>query len=64
MPCIDIAHQHLITARAVHKSKVQSGKETVDVFDWSSLVTGARAAAGLDVFASARVRLLPLAACG
>ncbi|KAJ7879289.1 NAD-P-binding protein [Mycena olivaceomarginata] len=54
MPCTDIAHQHLITARAVHKSKVQSGKETVDVFDWSSLVTGARAAAGLDVFASAR----------
>ncbi|KAF7343190.1 NAD(P)-binding protein [Mycena venus] len=54
MPCIDIAHQHLITARAIHRSKVQLGKETVEVLDWSSLVTGARAAAGLDVFASAR----------
>ncbi|KAJ7660129.1 NAD-P-binding protein [Mycena polygramma] len=54
MPCTDIAHQHLITARAVQKSKVQSGKETVDVLDWSSLVTGARAAAGLNVFESAR----------
>ncbi|KAF7372774.1 NAD(P)-binding protein [Mycena sanguinolenta] len=54
MPCTDIAHQHLITARAIHRSKVQSGKETANVLDWSSLVTAARAAAGVDVFASAR----------
>ncbi|KAJ7726389.1 NAD-P-binding protein [Mycena metata] len=52
MPSIDIAHQHLITARAIHNSKVQAGKQTVDVLDWSGIVAGTRVAAGLDAFES------------
>ncbi|KAJ7146405.1 NAD-P-binding protein [Mycena epipterygia] len=54
MPSIDIAHQHLITARAIHNSKVQAGKETVDVLDWSGIVAGTRVAAGLDAFDSGK----------
>ncbi|KAJ7083384.1 NAD-P-binding protein [Mycena belliarum] len=50
MPLIDIAHQHLITARAIHTSQVQAGQETVDVLDWSGIVAGARVAAGLEPF--------------
>ncbi|KAJ6520524.1 NAD-P-binding protein [Mycena sanguinolenta] len=52
MPSIDIAHQHLITARAIHKGQVQSGKEAVEVLDWSGMIAGARVAAGLDPFES------------
>lgn len=52
MPSIDIAHQHLITARAIHTSQVQAGKETVGVLDWSGIVAGTRVAAGLDPFES------------
>jgi hypothetical protein len=40
MPIIDVAHQHLITARA------NGG----DQLDWSSLVGGQRIAAGLPPF--------------
>ncbi|KAJ7508473.1 NAD-P-binding protein [Mycena galericulata] len=54
MPSIDIAHQHLITARAIHNGNVQAGKETVDVLDWSGIVAGTRVAAGLDPFDSAK----------
>ncbi|KAJ7084736.1 NAD-P-binding protein [Mycena crocata] len=54
MPSIDIAHQHLITARAIHTSQVQAGKEAVDVLDWSGIVAGTRVAAGLDAFDSAK----------
>ncbi|KAF7330116.1 NAD(P)-binding protein [Mycena sanguinolenta] len=50
MPSIDIAHQHLITARAIHKGQVQAGKEAVEVLDWSGMIAGARVAAGLDPF--------------
>jgi hypothetical protein len=52
MPTIDIAHQHLITARAIHANQVQAGKEAVDVLDWSGIVAGTRVAAGLDAFES------------
>ncbi|KAF7307591.1 NAD(P)-binding protein [Mycena indigotica] len=55
MPAIDIAHQHLITARAIHTGQVQAGKEAVDVLDWSGIVAGARVAAGLDPFESGNV---------
>jgi len=53
MPSIDIAHQHLITARAIHTSKVQAGQDAVGVLDWSGIVAGARVAAGLPPFESA-----------
>ncbi|KAF7347249.1 NAD(P)-binding protein [Mycena venus] len=55
MPSIDIAHQHLITARAIHTGNVQAGKEAVDVLDWSGIVAGTRVAAGLDAFESKNV---------
>ncbi|KAJ6606811.1 NAD-P-binding protein [Mycena sp. CBHHK59/15] len=54
MPTIDIAHQHLITARAIHEGKVQAGKETVEVLDWSGIIAGTRVAAGLDAFDSGK----------
>ncbi|KAJ6601139.1 NAD-P-binding protein [Mycena vulgaris] len=54
MPSIDIAHQHLITARAIHTSQVQAGKEGVEVLDWSGIVAGTRVAAGLDAFDSGK----------
>ncbi|KAJ7053919.1 NAD-P-binding protein [Mycena amicta] len=52
MPSIDIAHQHLITARAIHTSQVQTGKDAVGVLDWSGIVAGTRVAAGLAPFES------------
>ncbi|KAJ7762325.1 NAD-P-binding protein [Mycena maculata] len=52
MPNIDVAHQHMITARAIHNGMVQAGSETVDVLDWSGMVAGTRVAAGLAPFDS------------
>ncbi|KAJ7157295.1 NAD-P-binding protein [Mycena filopes] len=53
MGMIDVAHGHLITARAIHNSKVQSGATpTVDVLDWSGIIAGTRVAAGLEPFDS------------
>lgn len=54
MPVIDTAHQHLLTARALHRSQVVQGKEKFETLDWSALVAGARVAAGLDGFDSDR----------
>lgn len=50
MPTIDIAHQHLLTARSIHQGRVQRGDPTWDVLDWSAIIAGTRAAAGLDPF--------------
>ncbi|KAF7302819.1 NAD(P)-binding protein [Mycena kentingensis (nom. inval.)] len=55
MPSIDIAHQHLITARAIHTGKVQAGQDAVDVLDWSGIAAGARVAAGLPPFETTNV---------
>ncbi len=55
MPVIDVAHQHLITARAIHANQVAQGKETFKTLDWSGLVAGPRVAAGLDAFDSQKV---------
>jgi len=52
MPTIDIAHQHLITARALHASRQERGMATYDVLDWSSVAAASRIAAGLDAFDS------------
>lgn len=48
MPVIDIAHQHLITARALQTSLKQEGKAVFDPLDWSAIVAASRVAAGLD----------------
>jgi len=50
LPTIDIAHQHLITARALHTSPEYASKSPHDVLDWSGLAAGARVAAGLPAF--------------
>ncbi|KAG9222414.1 hypothetical protein CCMSSC00406_0002749 [Pleurotus cornucopiae] len=52
MPVIDVAHQHLITARAIHATQAAQGKENFKTLDWSGLVAGPRVAAGLDAFDS------------
>ncbi|KAG6873850.1 hypothetical protein C0995_010462 [Termitomyces sp. Mi166 len=48
MPAIDVAHQHLLTARAIHQSMKQEGKAVYETLDWSGIVAGTRVAAGLD----------------
>ncbi|OCB92050.1 NAD-binding protein [Sanghuangporus baumii] len=48
MPTLDIAHQNLLTARAIHSNQKLRSVQTVDVLDWSALVAGPRVAAGLD----------------
>ncbi|KAF8899114.1 NAD-P-binding protein [Infundibulicybe gibba] len=48
MPVIDIAHQHLITARAIHEGQRREGKAAFETLDWSGIVAGTRVAAGLD----------------
>ena len=51
------AHQHLLTARALHESKRVRGEEVFEILDWSSLVAGTRVASGLDGFDSSQVRV-------
>lgn len=57
MPAIDIAHQHLLTARAIHAGQKVQGKERFETLDWSAIVAGCRVGAGLDGFDSAKVSL-------
>ncbi|KAI0673833.1 NAD-P-binding protein [Trametes maxima] len=52
MPALDAAHQHMLTARALHANQARRGNAHFEVLDWSSLVAGTRAAAGLDGFDS------------
>jgi len=48
MPVTDTAHQHLLTARALHAAQAMKGIQQFDTLDWSSIVAGTRVAAGLD----------------
>jgi len=48
MPMIDTAHQHLVTARAIHTNQMQEGKAIFNPLDWSGIIAGTRVAAGLD----------------
>ncbi|KAJ8084539.1 hypothetical protein PM082_003312 [Marasmius tenuissimus] len=59
MPLIDVAHQHLITARAINTAKQQEGKPAFETLDWSSMVAGPRVAAGLDPFDSKKHNFEP-----
>ncbi|KAJ3778265.1 NAD(P)-binding protein [Lentinula raphanica] len=52
MPIIDVAHQHLVTARAIHAAQKEEGTQSLDVLDWTALIAGSRVAAGLDPFHS------------
>ncbi|OBZ79641.1 putative oxidoreductase YfjR [Grifola frondosa] len=47
-------HIHMLTARAIHSAQMRRGEHGFDVLDWSSLVAGARVAAGLDGFDSSK----------
>ncbi|TFY61536.1 hypothetical protein EVG20_g7019, partial [Dentipellis fragilis] len=48
MPAVDVAYQHLLTARALHQAQLATGEATYQSLDWSALVAGTRVAAGLD----------------
>jgi len=51
MPAIDVAHQHLVTARALHTRLLAEGDGAVpNIMDWSGIIAGARVAAGLRGF--------------
>ncbi|KAF9270678.1 NAD(P)-binding protein [Marasmius fiardii PR-910] len=50
MPVIDIAHQHLITARAINTAQKEQGHPAFETLDWSSIAAGSRVAAGLHPF--------------
>jgi len=52
MPVVDIAHQHMLTARAGHISKKLQGTQKFETLDWSALVSGVRVAAGLAAMGS------------
>lgn len=57
MPVVDTAHQHLLTARALHLERTRAGDSTFPVLDWSALVSGTRAAAGLDALDSSKASI-------
>lgn len=59
MPTIDIAHQHMLTARAGHIKKTQQGTSKYETLDWSALVSGVRVTAGLAATGSGSVRRQP-----
>ncbi|KDQ63078.1 hypothetical protein JAAARDRAFT_29074 [Jaapia argillacea MUCL 33604] len=50
MPLIDVVHQHLLTARALHEDRKRAGTAKYELVDWSSMIVGSRVAAGLDGF--------------
>ncbi|KZV74135.1 NAD-P-binding protein [Peniophora sp. CONT] len=50
MPVTDVAHQHLLAARAIHTTQARTGAQDFEVLDWSALIAGTRVAAGLDPF--------------
>ncbi|EPT03350.1 NAD-binding protein [Fomitopsis schrenkii] len=52
MPAVDVAHGHLLSARAIHQEQSKRGEQAFDVLDWSGLIAGTRVAAGLDAFSS------------
>jgi len=54
MPTVDVAHQRLLTARALHQSgnAGTSAANKFETLDWSAIVAGSRVAAGLDAFDS------------
>lgn len=55
MPTIDAAHQHLLTARAIHQEMEREGQAIFEQLDWSGLVAGVRASAGLSGFSRTKV---------
>jgi len=54
LPALDSAHQHLLTARALHEAKKIRGEPVYETLDWSSLIAGTRVASGLDGFDSSQ----------
>ncbi|KIO08519.1 hypothetical protein M404DRAFT_23065 [Pisolithus tinctorius Marx 270] len=59
IPTIDVAHQRMITARAIHQRQKQTSSQQWDVLDWSALIAGCRVAAGLDPFDSKVDHVVP-----
>lgn len=59
MPTIDIAHQNMLTARALHQKHSLFGEEKWKTLDWSASIAGSRVAAGLEPFDSNADRVVP-----
>ncbi|KAI6120689.1 NAD(P)-binding protein [Pisolithus croceorrhizus] len=59
IPTIDVAHQHMVTARSIHQRQNQTGSQKWDVLDWSAIIAGCRVAAGLDPFDSKVDHVVP-----
>jgi hypothetical protein len=59
MPTIDVAHQHLLTSRALHAAHKLQGVEEkggeFEVLDWSAIIAASRVAAGMEGFSSGKV---------
>lgn len=56
MPVIDVAHQRLLTARALHVAQLLTGKSKYKVLGGGAIIAGSRVAAGLDGFERVKVR--------
>jgi len=54
MPIIDVAHQRLISTRAIHNSLKEKNSALPDTLDWSAIIAASRISAGLDGFDSAK----------
>ena len=65
MPVIDTAHQHLLTARAIHTNQKREGRAIFDTLDVSGIIAGPRVAAGLNGFDNQKVQRIesPLSKC-
>lgn len=58
MPATDLAHQHMLTARALHTAQRTEGTQKFDVLSFAALVAGPRAAAGLNGLDSSEVKYI------
>jgi len=56
MPGIDVAHQNLLTARALYERNAKEGKAHWPTLDWSGIIAGTRVSAGLNGFDKTKVR--------
>jgi 3-hydroxyisobutyrate dehydrogenase-like beta-hydroxyacid dehydrogenase len=57
MPTVDIAHQRLLTTRALHQQTTAAKTNKFETLDWSAIVAGSRVAAGLDAFDTQKVSI-------
>ena len=42
MPVTDVAHRHLLAARAIQEAQARPGAQEFEVLDWSTLIAGTK----------------------